>query len=218
MRSTTSFIYGIMFAGELAAKHDHVGDAQCPRNSCYYMLWAVIIVSVVNSRVQARCGIHKRLCKMLAYPRSCRTEFLRYEEQPYSISSCALVPSKPGVFIDDIQRVLVLSTKATLQLIGLSRDTATGELKMYDTDMVVETDGNEMTSIVGTTDGRVFMTGIDDGCLYELLYQAEEGWFSKRVRLENRSVGPLNRLIPGVLGTRHNGGSSLRSSFSFALF
>lgn len=85
---------------------------------------------------------------------------------------------------------------------------------MYDTDMVVETDGNEMTSIVGTPDGRVFMTGIDDGCLYELFYQAEEGWFSKRVRLENRSVGPLNRLIPGVLGTRQTGAST---SFSYAV-
>jgi len=156
--------------------------------------------------------------KIFAYTRPCRTEFLRYEEQPYSISSCALIPSKPGVFIDEIQLVLVLSTKATLQLIGLSRDAATGELKMYDTDMVVETDGNEMTSIVGTTDGRVFMTGIDDGCLYELFYQAEEGWFSKRVRLENRSVGPLNRLIPGVLGTRYNGPStSLRASFPYII-
>jgi nuclear pore complex protein Nup155 len=145
--------------------------------------------------------------KWFAYTCPCRTEFLRYEEQPYSISSCALVPSKPGVFIDEIQRVLVLSTKATIQLIGLSRDVATGELKMYDTDMVVETDENEMTSIVGTTDGRVFMTSIDDGCLYELLYQAEEGWFSKRVRLENRSVSPMNRLIPGS-GTRHNGAST----------
>ena len=169
------------------------------------MSWVVPVVLVVISRVQARCNIHKLLHQMFAHPRSCRIEFLRYEEQPYSISSCALVSPKPGVFIDEIQRVLVLSTKATLQLIGLSRDVATGELKMYDTDMVVETDGNEMTSVVGTTDGRVFMTGIDDGCLYELLYQAEEGWFSKRVRLENRSVGPLNRLIPGVLGTRHNG-------------
>lgn len=168
------------------------------------MLQAVIIVLVMNLRVQARCSLRNRL----AYTRSCRTEFLRYEEQPYSISSCALVPPKPGVFIDEIQRVLVLSTKATLQLIGLSRDVATGELKIYDTDMVVETNGNEMASIVGTTDGRVFMTGIDDGCLYELLYQAEEGWFSKRVRLENRSVGPLNRLIPGVLGTRHTGAST----------
>ena len=87
---------------------------------------------------------------------------------------------------------------------------------MYETDMLVETDGNEMTSIVGTTDGRVFMTGIADGCLYELFYQAEEGWFTKRVRLENRSVGPLNRLIPGVLGTRYSGASNsfLRCSFS----
>lgn len=179
------------------------------------MSWAVPVALVVNSRVQARFDVHKLLRKMVSYPRSCRIEFLRYEEQPYSISSCALVLPKPGVFIDEIQRVLVLSTKATLQLIGLSRDVATGDLKMYDTDMVVETDGNEMTSIVGTTDGRVFMTGIDDGCLYELLYQAEEGWFSKRVRLENRSVGPLNRLIPGVLGTRHSGTSL---PFSPALF
>ena len=179
------------------------------------MLLEVIIMPIVKLRVQARCGLHKLLRKTLCLHRSYRTEFLRYEEQPYSISSCALVPPKPGVFIDDIQRVLVLATKATLQLIGLSRDVATGELKMYDTDMVVETDGNEMTSIVGTTDGRVFMTGIDDGCLYELFYQAEEGWFSKRVRLENRSVGPLNRLIPGVLGTRHTGASiSRRSSLS----
>lgn len=179
------------------------------------MLRAVIIMLVMDSRVQARGGLRNPLRSPLAYTRFCRTEFLRYEEQPYSISSCALVPPKPGVFIDEIQRVLILSTKATLQLIGLSRDVATGEVKMYDTDMVVETDGNEMASIVGTTDGRVFMTGIDDGCLYELLYQAEEGWFSKRVRLENRSVGPLNRLIPGILGTRHTGAStSFGSTFS----
>ena len=68
---------------------------------------------------------------------------------------------------------------------------------------------------MGTTDGRVITTGIDDGCLYELFYQAEEGWFSKRVRLENRSVDSLNRLIPEVFGTRHKWYVPLPSALVF---
>jgi nuclear pore complex protein Nup155 len=72
-------------------------------------------------------------------------------------------------------------------------------VKMYATDMSVSTDV-EMTSVVGTADGRIFMCGSQDGCLYELHYQEKEGWFGKRVQLINHSVGGVQTLFPKLMG------------------
>jgi len=86
----------------------------------------------------------------------------------------------------------------------LSRDATTGDTKLYQTDMTVELD-NDMDNIVGTKDGRVFMTGVEDGNMYELYYQVEEGWFTKRIRLVNLTIGTLQHFLPKVFGYQQSG-------------
>ena len=115
----------------------------------------------------------------------------------------ALVKPKSGVFVDEISYLLVICTPVTVLLLGLSvKPSITHgqvrhkEIKLYATDMSVSTDGVEMTSVIGTRDGRIFMCGVGDGNLYELHYQEKEGWFGKRVQLINHSVGGVQSLLP----------------------
>ena len=115
----------------------------------------------------------------------------------------ALVKPKPGVFVDEITYLLVICTPITVLLLGLSATPSTGtsqvrhkEIKLYATDMSVSTDGVEMTSVVGTRDGRIFMCGVGDGNLYELHYQEKEVWFGKKFHLINHSASGLPSFIP----------------------
>jgi nuclear pore complex protein Nup155 len=156
------------------------------------------------------------------YPSSLRTdshpnseEISSFSDQPDVITYVATVQPKPGVFIDEISRLLVLCTPISVLLIGISVSPVTGqdgrthkEIKMYATDMSVSTDV-EMTSVVGTPDGRIFMCGSQDGCLYELHYQEKEGWFGKRVQLINHSVGGVQTLFPKLMG-RSDGTQEIR--------
>jgi hypothetical protein len=66
-----------------------------------------------------------------------------------------------------------------------------------------------MASIVSTSSGRVFMCGIQDGCLYEMVYQAKEGWFTKKCYLVNHSAGAGGSLLPSVFGSKSSGDRSL---------
>lgn len=109
------------------------------------------------------------------------------------------------MFIDEISHILVLCTPVSVLLLGVSVSSVTGsdnrvhkDIKMYATDMSVATDV-EMTSVTGTSDGRIFMCGSQDGCLYELHYQEKEGWFGKRVQLVNHSVGGVQTLFPKIM-------------------
>lgn len=132
-------------------------------------------------------------------------------DQPDVITHVALVKPKPGVFIDDITSLLVICTPVSVLLIGVSSNTVTGpnnrprkEIKLYATDMTIPADV-EMTSVVGTEEGRIFMCGVQDGCLYELHYQEKEGWFGKRVQIINHSVGGVQSLIPRLAAPRSEG-------------
>lgn len=133
-------------------------------------------------------------------------EISSFSDQPDVITHVATVQPKPGVFIDEISQLLVLCTPISVLLIGVSVSPVAGqdgrvhkEIKMYATDMSVSTDV-EMTSVVGTPDGRIFMCGSQDGCLYELHYQEKEGWFGKRVQLINHSIGGMQTLFPKLMG------------------
>lgn len=77
--------------------------------------------------------------------------------------------------------------------------------------MSVDVD-TDMDNIVGTKDGRVFMTGIEDGNLYELHYQVEEGWFTKKIRLNNLTIGALQNILPSVFGYKQTGKLDMRGS------
>ncbi|KAJ7630864.1 nucleoporin [Roridomyces roridus] len=131
-------------------------------------------------------------------------EISSFVDQPDVITNVAVVKPKPGLFIEEITSLLVICTPVSVLLIALSSVPASStpasgakrkEIKLYATDFTVATD-IEMTSVVGTAEGRIFMVGSQDGNLYELHYQENESWFGKRVQLINHSVGGMSSLLP----------------------
>ncbi|KAL4242212.1 non-repetitive/WGA-negative nucleoporin family protein [Abortiporus biennis] len=135
-------------------------------------------------------------------------ELSSFVDQPDVITHVEIVKPKPGVFIDDITSLLVICTPLSVLLLGVSSTSTPGrngktrkEIKLYATDMSVSSDV-EMTSVIGTSEGRIFMVGGSDGNLYELHYQEKEGWFGKKVQLINHSVGGVQSLLPRLGSTR----------------
>lgn len=142
-------------------------------------------------------------------------ELSSYTDQPDVIVHVALVKAKPGVFIDDINYILVICTPVTVLLIGLSVTDVPGpsnrtrkQIDLYDTGMSIAC-GVEMTDVIGMNDGRVFMVGSQDGHLYELHYQEKEGWFGKRVQLIDHSISGVKNLFPLFSTPSSEGSSSL---------
>ncbi|UZJ54344.1 hypothetical protein CBS101457_003664 [Exobasidium rhododendri] len=69
------------------------------------------------------------------------------------------------------------------------------QLKFFVTEMNIQTEGIQMSNICGTDSGRIFCKG-NDGCLYEILYQANEGWFTNKCSLRNVTSPRLSNLVP----------------------
>ena len=66
------------------------------------------------------------------------------------------------------------------------------------------TDNVGMLDIQGTPEGRIFLGG-KDGYLYEVVYQAEDGWFSRKCKKINHSVSMLSFLVPSFLSLSEEG-------------
>src|SRR5699024_1664463 len=62
----------------------------------------------------------------------------------------------------------------------------------------VPTDNVEIKVIKGTDYGRIFLGG-NDGCLYEITYHADFGWFGRKCRKINHSTSALSFLVPKIL-------------------
>ena len=81
-----------------------------------------------------------------------------------------------GVFLEQIEYLLVVSTPLEITLLGIAfaesktMNCPRGSLTIYRTEMSCHADNVNMSSIVGTKTGRIFMRG-NDGQLFELLYQ-----------------------------------------------
>ncbi|KAL6064256.1 Nucleoporin 155 [Balamuthia mandrillaris] len=128
------------------------------------------------------------------------SDFCVYDGLDQIIVSVGLVTPKANVFVDEIKYLLVLATPVEIVILAVCFDgnTIFGELSLHPTQLALASDNVNMLEIVGTKDGRIFMAG-KDGCLYELYYQAEDGWFSKRCRKINHSASILGSLMPSFL-------------------
>ncbi|GAA5951998.1 hypothetical protein JCM3765_005163 [Sporobolomyces pararoseus] len=142
------------------------------------------------------------------------SSFSTFEELSDVIVGVALVRPRPGVFVDSISHLLVLSTPSQVHLVGLGYAApslgAKKEVTFYLTGLSVPTDGISFTNIRGTSNGRIFLAsssepltpgGIGgDGCLYELAYQSSEGWFAKKCTLHNLTSGSIVKsVVPSFL-------------------
>ncbi|KAG0342823.1 hypothetical protein BG004_005583 [Podila humilis] len=102
-----------------------------------------------------------------------------FEELDQIIVNVALVKPKKGIFDAKVEHLLVIATPVDVHLLGLGTGSGSTPHTLYITNMSVPSDNVAMRCIVGTDEGRIFMNG-NDGRVWEIEYQAEEGWFQKR--------------------------------------
>jgi nuclear pore complex protein Nup155 len=120
-------------------------------------------------------------------------ELIGYEDATHTITAVALVPPKPGVFVKTITHILVVATTSEITLLGVAATpTPSGSktVTLYQTKMAVHRGGSDVSFIVGTAAGRIFLGGDTDTDIHELFYQQEERWFSSR-------CGKINHTHPG---------------------
>jgi len=128
------------------------------------------------------------------------SDFSVYDGLDQIIVSVALVSPKEDIFVEDIKYLLVISTPVEIVLLAVcfENNSVFGELSLHPTQLALPTDNVNMLKIVGSDDGRIFMGG-KDGCLYEIEYHAEEGWFRKKCRKINHSMSYMSMLVPSFL-------------------
>ncbi|OWR42917.1 Nuclear pore complex protein Nup155 [Danaus plexippus plexippus] len=123
-----------------------------------------------------------------------------------TIVSVGLVKPKSGVFQNFVKYLLVLTTTVEIVVLGVtfssSKQDGTAELEeihlVPEPVFVLPTDGVSMLCVKSTSKGRIFMGG-KDGCLYEITYQAQLGWFGKHCKKVNHSTSALSFLVPSFL-------------------
>lgn len=124
------------------------------------------------------------------------------------IVSVGLVRPKPGVFVDDIKYLLILTTPIEIIILGVTFGNTTTTMHLTDQYeemqlmskpiFVLNTENVAYTTITGTLDSRIFLGG-RDGCLYEITYNAETNWFGKRCKKINHSQSVMSYIVPGFL-------------------
>ncbi|PWZ03611.1 nucleoporin-domain-containing protein [Testicularia cyperi] len=119
------------------------------------------------------------------------------------VLAASVVPVRTGVFADIVTHVLVLSVGASIRegkyvkVLGLSysKSGAQTKVELLEAGMNVNTNGVVIDNVRGTSAGRIFATG-SDNCLYELVYQRNEGWFTNKCYLRNLTSPRLSNLLP----------------------
>ena len=131
--------------------------------------------------------------------------FTSYDDQEQIIISAALVKPLSGVLLQQLEYILVLATPLEIILLGIGFaekaagvGAARGTLRIYRTDLSIASDGVNMTSIVGTDKGRIFMRG-NNGQLYEIEYAEQDGWFTRKMRKINHSSNGISLFLPTFL-------------------
>lgn len=126
-----------------------------------------------------------------------------FEEQRHTIQAVALLPPKPGVFIETITHVLVIATTNEIIVLGVQTDkTPAGNttVSLYQTNMHMALRGQDVRIITGSAAGRVFFGGSGEIDLNELYYEKEERWFWGKCGKINHTNPKWLALIPPVPG------------------
>ncbi|XP_044758799.1 nuclear pore complex protein Nup155 [Coccinella septempunctata] len=120
-----------------------------------------------------------------------------------TILCVGLVKPKPRVFHNFIKYLLVVCTSVDIVVLGVTfgespNDTMAEIQLIPDPVFTIPTDGATISTVVGTTQGRIFL-GSKEGNVFELEYQAESGWFGKRCKKVNHSTSTLSFLVPAFI-------------------
>ncbi|XVF85446.1 hypothetical protein PTKIN_Ptkin17bG0118800 [Pterospermum kingtungense] len=142
----------------------------------------------------ALCGIFPEICRAWAsvdnalflwrfdkWDGRC-PEFIAEEQ---AICAVGLAKSRPGIFVEAIQYLLVLATPVELILVGVCCSGGADGTDPYAEvslqplpEYTIPSDGVTMTCMTCTDKGRIFMAG-RDGHIYELHYTTGSGWHKR---------------------------------------
>ena len=135
-------------------------------------------------------------------------DLVGFEEQPNSITAVRLVMPKPGVFVSNINRLLVIATTVDMFLVGVALEPlATGgqSVTLYQTRMSISVKGIRVDYIEqSSTTGRIFFAGRSDNELYEFAYQSEDAWFSSKCKRRNHTWTIGSYITPQILAPGGN--------------
>ena len=122
-------------------------------------------------------------------------DFQSFSDSPQTLLAVRLVPPKPGIFLPSIKYLLALCTSSTFFLLGIDTTPADGTFTLYNADMSVSVAAMGIKCIEASKDGRIFIAGTDSH-LWEIFYQAEEGWFTSRTRKVCQTGGLGELILP----------------------
>ncbi|KAF2070198.1 hypothetical protein CYY_008488 [Polysphondylium violaceum] len=102
------------------------------------------------------------------------------------ITNCALVNPKRNTFKDTVKKIMVVCTHVEVFLYALCFSSEV-QFELLSS-LSIPTDNVFITDIVGTRDGRIFLSG-QDGNVYEIEYSKDNiGWFSNdKIKKVNRT-------------------------------
>ncbi|KAG9238935.1 putative nucleoporin [Amylocarpus encephaloides] len=133
-------------------------------------------------------------------------ELIGYEEQTHNITAVNLVKPRKGVFVKDVNHLLVVATTQEIILLGLAATTQGSGVQtvaLYATHMSLAIRGINVQVIEGSADtGRIFFSGGTNTEIYELTYQQEEKWFASRCGKINHTSPGYTAVVPTVWGKR----------------
>lgn len=113
-------------------------------------------------------------------------ELIGWEESTQAITAVKLVKPKPGVFVKEIEHLLVVVTSNEMTLLGVAvqkSPTGANTVALYNTRMAIPVRGLSVDFVAASDKtGRIFFVGSQSDDIYEFQYQQDEGWFRGRTQ------------------------------------
>eukprot|EP00768_Dysnectes_brevis_P006824 gnl/Dysnectes_brevis/5534_a7997_553.p1 GENE.gnl/Dysnectes_brevis/5534_a7997_553~~gnl/Dysnectes_brevis/5534_a7997_553.p1 ORF type:complete len:1339 (-),score=292.52 gnl/Dysnectes_brevis/5534_a7997_553:107-3790(-) len=116
------------------------------------------------------------------------------------ITAVGIVKPRSDVFVDDIKFLLVLCTRQSVHLLGATFSNPTNPmsiLTLLETGLVSPADPTEVTRVIGTENGRIFLLG-QDGHVHELSYAGESMLSFRKCKRKNKTKSLLFGSLPVI--------------------
>ena len=110
-------------------------------------------------------------------------DLVGWEDNSFPITAVNLVPPREGVFVKDIEHMIVVTTSAEMILLGVAAQKGANgaqTIALYTTRMSIQVRGLSVDHVVATKKGRIFFVGSTSDDILEFQYQQDEGWFRGR--------------------------------------
>ena len=137
-------------------------------------------------------------------------DLIGWEESERAITSIKLVKPKPGVFVKEIEHLIVVVTDQDMTLLGVALQTSDAGAKtvaLYNTRMSINVSrlgGVRLVEAAENTGRIFFCTEVSDD-LYEFTYNQDEGWFSGRTNCVCHTKSGISFVQESVLNVTRVG-------------